>query len=153
MKFPKGRLPDTLAILIVGLASFIGWTIASAHTPDSAAKDRAVVLLSQALPKLDGDHLHATLVEVTYGPGEGSPPHSHACPLFVHVVEGALRTQVQGQPEAIFKAGESFYESAEGVHLISANASATAPAKFVALFVCDHQTPLSTNVPDTTKGK
>jgi quercetin dioxygenase-like cupin family protein len=109
--------------------------------------DRARVSLATPLPKLDGDHLRATLVEVYYGPGEASPPHSHRCAVVGYVVEGAIRTQVKGEPLAVYKAGESFYEAPNGIHAVSANASAMEPAKFVAYFVCDHETALSTDIP------
>jgi len=48
--------------------------------------------------------------------------------------------------------GESFFEPANGVHLISANASRTAPAKFLAYFLCDHETKLSVPPVDGPKG-
>jgi quercetin dioxygenase-like cupin family protein len=97
---------------------------------------------------LNGEHLKATVVEVHYGHGESSPPHRHACAVIGYVVEGALRTQVKGEPEAIYKAGESFYEAPNSVHLVSANASQTEAATFIAYFVCDHDTPLSSDVPE-----
>jgi quercetin dioxygenase-like cupin family protein len=105
-------------------------------------------VLSQALPALDGDHLKAVLLEVRYGPGEASTPHSHPCALVGYVVEGSLRTQVQGQAEMIYKAGQSFYEAPNGVHLVSANASTREPAKFLAYFICDREAPLSLEVPE-----
>jgi quercetin dioxygenase-like cupin family protein len=98
---------------------------------------------------LNGEYLNATVVEVHYGPGEGSPPHSHACAVIGYVVEGVLRTQVKGEPEAIYQAGESFYEAPNGVHVVSANASPTEAATFIAYFVCDHNTPLSSDVPES----
>ena len=61
--------------------------------------------------------------------------------------EGTLRTQVKGDPEAIYKAGESFYEAPNGVHQVSANASQMEPAKFIAFFVCDREGPLSIEAP------
>ena len=127
---------------------------ALAFYPDSRAsaapaKDRASILLSKALPKSDGEHLKATLVEVRYGPGESSPPHSHACPVLAYVVEGSIRMRVNREAEQIYKAGDSFYEGPNGVHAVSANASAAEPAKFVALLICDHETPLSVNLPDS----
>jgi quercetin dioxygenase-like cupin family protein len=135
------------AVLGSHLVSFAVPTVAS-H-PET--KERARVVLSQLLPKLDGDHLKATVVEVNYGPGESSSPHSHPCAVIGYVVEGALRTQVRGAPEAIYQAGESFYEAPNGVHAVSANASQTKPAKLIAYFVCDHDAPLSVDVPETTK--
>jgi quercetin dioxygenase-like cupin family protein len=109
--------------------------------------DRKVRIANeQALPQLDGGKLKATLVEVTYAPGAGSKPHSHPCPVIGYVVSGELRTQVKGGAEATYKAGESFYEPPNGVHLVSANASKTEPAKLLAIFVCDHEAELSTPV-------
>jgi quercetin dioxygenase-like cupin family protein len=139
----------------VGAAAFCGgWFAAhfvwdqraSAH---SQANDRARIVLSKRLSNLDGDHLKAVLVEVNYGPGERSLPHSHPCPVIGYVVEGALRTQVKGEAEMIYKAGESFYEAPNGVHLVSANASSTGPAKLVAYLICDRDTPLSIPAPDS----
>ena len=92
---------------------------------------------------MDGTHLKATLVEVTYGPGEFSPTHSHPCPVIGYVLQGAVRTRARGGPEAVYNAGESFYEAPNGIHEISANASSTEPAKFLAFFLCDRDTPLS----------
>ncbi len=148
MKSHKKFLWSATAILVIAFTSRIAWT----HP--APAKDRASILLSQALPRLAGDHLKATLVDVRYGPGESSPAHIHSCPVIVHVVEGSIRTQVQGEPEATYKTGDSFYEGPNGIHAVSANASATEPAEFVALLICDHDGPLSTNVTDmNTKGK
>lgn len=125
------------------------WGQAPVPASGSAAKERARTVLAKGLPALDGAHLKVTLVEVDYGPGEASPPHSHPCALIGYVVEGTIRTQVKGEPETIYKAGASFYEAPNGVHLVSANASSTEPAKLVAYFVCDRDTPLSVNVSET----
>ena len=119
----------------------------------SQTKDRARIVLSQPLPKLDGDHLKAVLVEIRYGPGEASLPHSHPCAVIGYVVEGRLRTQVKGQPEMIYNAGESFYEVPNDVHLVSANASPTEPAKLAAYLICDRDAPLSVDVPESIQPK
>jgi quercetin dioxygenase-like cupin family protein len=109
------------------------------------------VAISHALPALNGQKLVVNVVEVTYGPGEASPPHSHPCPVIAYVAEGEIRSQVEGQPEGVYKAGDSFYEAPNGVHAVSANASQTRPAKLVAFFVCDHAAPLSAPVERTHK--
>lgn len=143
----------------ISFAAAAGSYAASAHapaaSPQSSNAKQVRVAFTQPLPPLDGGHLKATLVEVTYGPGASSAPHSHPCPVIVYVVAGALRAKVKGEPEATYHAGESFYEAPNGVHEISANASDTDPAKFVAFFVCDHETPLSTAPPNAvpTGGK
>ena len=149
MRYFLLRLAAAAAFLGATLAARpFAWIQAPTSTPQAEKRDRARVVLAHALPKLDGDHLKTTLVEVNYGPGESSPPHSHPCPVVGYVVEGALRAQVQGEPEAIYKAGDSFYEPPGGLHLVSANASTTQPATFMAYFVCDREAPLSTHVPE-----
>ena len=98
---------------------------------------------SHSLPQLDGSHLRATVVEVNYAPAEADKPHSHPCTVIGYIAQGAIRHKVKGEPEAVYKAGESFYEAPNGVHEVSANASDKQPAKLIAYFICDHDTPLT----------
>jgi quercetin dioxygenase-like cupin family protein len=72
---------------------------------------------------------------VTYPPGGASPPHRHDAQVFVYVLEGELIMQVQGGPKVTLKPGETFYESPSDVHSVSANASQTAPAKFLVFII------------------
>jgi len=109
-----------------------------APTSDTAGAQRVSrVALEHALPALDGATLRSTIVEVTYPPGATSTPHRHPCPVLGYVARGAVRMQFDDAPERVYKAGETFYEAPNGRHLVSANASATAPAVLVATFVCD----------------
>lgn len=131
------------------LSGLLAGGLASNKSLSSArdeAKERARVVLSKALPALNGSHLKVTLVEVNYGPGESSSPHSHPCAVIGYVAQGHIRSKVQGQPEKTYQAGDSFYEAPNGVHLVSANASSTEPAKLVAYLICDHDAPLSVDV-------
>jgi quercetin dioxygenase-like cupin family protein len=118
--------------------------------PPAGKPAQARVARVQALPPLDGARLRTTLVELSYEPGGLSPAHSHSCPVIVYVIEGAIRTRVKGQPEAIYRAGETFFEEAHGVHELSANASQHAPARFLAFFVCDRDTRLTVPPPPVT---
>jgi quercetin dioxygenase-like cupin family protein len=118
---------------------------ASSSGPPPDARTR--VVFSHALPALDPSHLQVTTVEVTYPPGGSSAPHSHPCPVIGYVLKGAVRMQVKGGTEGIYRAGDSFYEEPNGIHMVSKNASATEPATFLAYFICDHVGPLSVKVP------
>ena len=140
------KLRTGLAVAIL-CAGVVGCRFASPRARSSDSKDRTA--FSHALPRMDGNHLGVTVVEVAYGPGGSSPPHRHPCPVIGYVVEGALRTQVKGEREAIYRAGESFYEEPDGIHLISANASDREPVRFIAYFTCDQETPLSIAVPES----
>jgi quercetin dioxygenase-like cupin family protein len=134
---------------IIWTALFLTSLSIAAESQASAAQVRTS--FSHALPQLDGSHLKVTVVEVVYAAGGASKPHTHGCPVIGYVAQGAIRYQVKGEAETIFKAGDSFYEAANGVHQVSANASQTEPAKLIAYFLCDHDAPLSTAVSDGGK--
>ena len=141
-------------ILCFGLcAAHLVWSHQVWSSAPNQAKDRARIVLSQQLSRMDGDHLKGVMVEVRYGPGEASSPHTHPCAVIGYVAEGTIRTQVQGEPEMIYHSGQGFYEPPNGVHLISANASSTEPARLIAYLICDRDAPLSVDVPDSTHSK
>ena len=109
---------------------------------------RSTTPFTGKLPVLDGKHLTVTLLEVTYPPGGVNAAHRHPCPVIGYVLAGAVRMQLKGQEEKVFRAGDTFFESPDDVHAVSANASQDEPARFLAYFVCDRATPLSVPVTD-----
>ena len=115
--------------------------------PSSGTEAQVRRVLSQALPAMNGRGLRLTVLEVTYGPGGSSRPHRHPCAVVGSVIAGTLRSRVEGEPEALYRVGESFYEAPNGVHAVSANASDRDPVRFLAYFTCDHDAPLSEAVP------
>jgi quercetin dioxygenase-like cupin family protein len=141
---------SVVAALCVMTAGFLGWDQVRSDTQHAEKSARGRIVLERTLPRMDGEHLKVTLVEVNYGPGESSAAHSHPCPVIGYVAAGSLRTQVRGENETVYTAGESFYEPANGVHVVSANASQTEPAKLIAYFVCDHDAPLSVATPEAS---
>ena len=113
----------------------------------AAPATQSRVVLERQLPGPPGQP-YVRLVEVTYPPGASSSAHTHPCPVVVFVLDGAVRTRVGAAPEAVHRAGETFVEAAGDAHLVSANASDTAPARFLATFTCSgphdtYSTPLA----------
>jgi quercetin dioxygenase-like cupin family protein len=135
----------TCTAIAVLMAALTGASMALGAAQDRTSRSRTA--FAGKLPALDGQHLEATIVEVTYPPGGANAPHRHPCPVIGYVLEGALRMQVKGQPERIYRPGETFIESPSDVHVVSANANQDLPARFLAYFVCDRATPLSVPVP------
>ena len=76
-----------------------------------------------------------TMLTVEYAPGESSPKHRHDGQVMVYVLEGSVRMQIEGKELVTLTRGQTFYEGPEDVHLVSANASKTEPAKFVVFMV------------------
>lgn len=100
------------------------------------AKNAKVMLVYEhALPDVPGKSIRGVLVE--YGPGGYSPAHTHAKSAIIYatVLEGEVKSQINGGPVRTFKAGESFTELPGDHHGVSANASDTAPSKLLAVFV------------------
>ena len=113
----------------------------------------ARLALEHDLPALDGAALTVSMVEVTYGPGESSAPHTHGCPVVGYVVSGSVRMQVEGRSPDTYHTGETFYEAPGVEHIMSANASRETPAKFLAWFTCDSEAPLSVALANSEEGE
>lgn len=112
---------------------------ASATTAPAQNANPAKVTLvyDHVLPNVPGKSLRGVLVE--YAPGGTSPAHVHPKSAFIYatVLAGAIRSQVNGGPVKTYRAGESFSEFPGDIHNVSENASATEPARLLAIFVVD----------------
>lgn len=106
-----------------------------------AQEAKVTPLLSKDLPDLPGKE--GRMIIVDYPPGGSSAMHRHNADVFVYVMEGSVVMQVRGGKQMTLTAGQSFYEAPGDIHLVSKNASATAPAKFVVFFVTDKGAPIS----------
>jgi quercetin dioxygenase-like cupin family protein len=102
---------------------------------------------AQAITNIPGKSLVAVVVD--YAPGGASPSHVHAKSAFIfaYVLSGEIESQVNDGPSRVYRAGESFYETPGSRHTVSRNASTTAPARLLAVFVVDtDDKPLTTPV-------
>ncbi len=97
-------------------------------------------LLSKPLPDIPGKE--GLVLTVTYPPGGADEIHRHDAYAFVYVIEGSVVMQVRGAQPLTLKAGETFFEGPNDVHLVSRNASDSQPAKFVVFFVKKQGAPL-----------
>jgi quercetin dioxygenase-like cupin family protein len=130
------RFTGGLGVLFLSaaVASFAP-IVAAQDTIDPGAK--VSVVFDQALPNVPGKSMRAVLVE--YAPGAGSPSHRHPTSAFIYarVLEGAIHSKVNDEPERTYQTGESWTEKPGDHHQVSKNASATEPAKLLAIFVVD----------------
>jgi quercetin dioxygenase-like cupin family protein len=122
------------ALLLAATAALIATSAAAEETAPGA---NVSVVFDQALPNVPGKSMRAVLVE--YAPGAGSPSHRHPKSAFIYarVLEGAIRSKVNDEPERTYKAGENWTEKPGDHHQVSHNASDTDPAKLLAIFVVD----------------
>lgn len=104
------------------------------------------VIFKHDLPEVALRDWAVTAVEVSYGPGESSPPHSHPGITIAYVLEGEIRSKVGDGAEASYSAGEMFLETPGELHAVSRNASTSGPAKLLALLLAEKGKPLTTTV-------
>src|SRR5919198_3024941 len=99
----------------------------------AADGSKVTVVYDQKIPNVPGKSLRGVLVE--YAPGALSGAHTHAKSAFIYatVLEGAIRSKVNDQPEKTYHAGESWSEFPGDHHAVSANASTTEPARLLAV--------------------
>jgi len=81
-----------------------------------------------------------SLVEVTYPPATGSPPHLHANGVIAFVVSGSIVSKVGEGSEQTFHAGDAWWEPLVAVHRVSRNASSTETARLLAIYVAPRGT-------------
>jgi len=135
-----------LAIIAVTSMMSAAPTLADEHAP--AAKVTPV--MTRDLEGIAGKEMLVLMVE--YPPGGVSLPHRHNASVFVYVLEGAVTMQVQGCAPVTLKPGDTFFEAPGDVHVTSANASSSTPAKFLVYMVKDKGTPASTPMPGVMPG-
>ena len=126
----------TKATLVLG---FLG--LLAAAPAASAPEAKVTELFSKDLKDIPGNK-EGQMITVEYPPGAVDPVHRHNAHAFVYVLEGSIVMQLNGQKEVTLKAGETFYEGPDDVHVVGRNASKTEPAKFVVFFVKEKGAPI-----------
>jgi quercetin dioxygenase-like cupin family protein len=76
-----------------------------------------------------------TAAEVSYPPGVTSARHKHSGFVLGYVLEGPYRFQVDGGQEMVLQTGQVFHEPLGAIHAVSGAATATRPARILAVVV------------------
>ncbi|WP_369990455.1 cupin domain-containing protein [Pseudomonas xanthosomatis] len=105
------------------------------------AADQVRILQEQAPSNAPGKK--AVMLTVSYAPGQASPAHQHPGAVMAYVLEGAVTSKLNDEPEHTYKAGEFWYEAPGTVHSISRNASKSAPAKLLVWSLVEEGKPVT----------
>jgi quercetin dioxygenase-like cupin family protein len=139
---------SAVALVAVSVGTTQAQHAAAQHAADNDAK--VTVVYDHVLPNVPGKSIKGVLVE--YAPGGSSPGHTHPRSAFIYatVLQGAITSQVNDGPVVTYRAGESFSENPGDRHAVSKNASATEPARLLAVFVLNtDETELTTPIATT----
>ena len=123
-----------LLTLAAGIGVGVAVTFAADHDHHKAVK---VTQLSQRdiIEKLDGKAASATVVEVTFEPGQKDSPHHHTGPVFGYVLEGEYEHALNDDPVTTYKAGDTFYEPTGCVHRVTRNPNARQRTRLLAVIL------------------
>ena len=137
----KRSMNSALAALAITVS------LAAPAPAHDAERESVTPKFAQAIGNIPGKTMR--VVEVDYAPGAASVAHTHAPSAFVYayVLSGEVESKVNDGDIRRYKAGDSWFEAPGAIHAVSRNASKTAPAKLLAVFVVDSsETKLTTPV-------
>ena|SRR5215472_2929953 len=100
-----------------------------AQTPQSGGTP----VFKHDLPDLTMEGWEVTVSYVDFPPARVGQTHHHAGFVLAYVLEGAVVTKISGQEEKTYRVGEMFFEPPGSTHEVSNNASATQPARLLAM--------------------
>jgi len=126
--------------------STVAWAFWLALAGGSLAAEEAAVRKLQSKDLVGDSAREVTMITVDYPPGGSNPVHTHHAQALVFVLEGSIVMQLKGAGPVTLGPGQTFYEGPDDVHLVSRNASRTAPARFVVFLVKDKGAPILTPV-------
>ena len=122
-----------LLTLISGIA--VGYSFGRLATAQQQVKQ--TMLLTLDLTTAPGKEAKMWITEIA--PGGRTPKHYHPGDVVAFVLEGSVIHTVEGQNPVTLSAGQAFHEKGE-VHW-GANASPTAPVKFLTVQIADKGQP------------
>jgi quercetin dioxygenase-like cupin family protein len=114
-------------------------TPASQHPPVTVSP-----LVEQPLPNVKGKTFTAEIV--FFPPNASSAPHRHGSAfVYAYVLEGAVRSQLAGEPVRTYHQGQNWVEPPGAHHLLAEDASSTKPAKLLVIFISNTGAKLTIN--------
>ncbi len=130
----------SLALLAaVAAFSFVGAQGAAAHQTKPAIKS----LLKTPLAGIAGKEANVVLFEV--GPGWKIDKHFHPGHVFVYMLRGSIKIEVEGEPVRVLVPGDLVHELPDR-NMVGSNISSTEGAKFLVFQVGDVGKPLTVAV-------
>jgi quercetin dioxygenase-like cupin family protein len=135
----RSFVPSLISVLALSVPMM---ATVPAMAQQAAPATTVTPLLKQALADVPGREVMVITLDIP--PGGGSAPHRHpGHHVFGYVLEGSYKLKLDQGDEKILTKGQAFYEAPGQLHAVSANASATEPAKVLAVIVAESGKPVT----------
>jgi quercetin dioxygenase-like cupin family protein len=130
-----GLLTTAVTALVVGCAPAAELQ-AQADPASASPSETLAPLFQQALPNVSGKTFTSAIV--TFPPGARAVPHRHGDAfVYAYVLDGAVSSQLEGEPAHVYHPGENWSEPPGAHHLATENTSSTEPAKLLVVFIAN----------------
>jgi quercetin dioxygenase-like cupin family protein len=117
-----------------------------AATVSKSTSETLSPLLENALPNVDGKTFTSALVDLP--PAARIAPHRHGeAFVYAYVLDGSVRSQVDGEPMRTYRQGENWVEQPGAHHVLTENPSTKAPAKLLVIFISNTRDQLKVDDP------
>jgi quercetin dioxygenase-like cupin family protein len=90
-------------------------------------------LITRTLPPGDFRDVQAAVVEL--GPGAAAPRHRHDVAVLAYVLQGVVENRFDGGPVLTHREGDTWWEAPGTVHDLARNASSTARARLLIVYI------------------
>jgi len=135
----RSFVPSLISVLALSVTMM---ATVPAMAQQAAPATTVTPLLKQVLVDVPGREVMVITLDIP--PGGGSAPHRHpGHHVFGYVLEGSYKLKLDQGDEKILTKGQAFYEAPGQLHAVSANASATEPAKVLAVIVAESGKPVT----------
>jgi quercetin dioxygenase-like cupin family protein len=136
----KGIAAGLLAVAI--LTGACGSSTSAGARPT----DSLTPLLQQPLTGVPGKTFTSAIVDLPAN--AKSLPHRHGQAFaYAYVLEGSIRSQLEGEAVKTYDQGQSWVEPPGAHHVLAENPSTTQPTKLLVVFIADDGTALKTDDP------
>lgn len=132
-------LPTIFAAFLFALAT-------PARTQSLPASAGTVHVLTTQ-PLADQPGTDVTVLTVDYPPNGSTPAHEHPGHTYAYVLKGAVVSQLDDQLPQTYTIGQMWSEAPHQHHMVSKNASATAPAELLVFMIAPHGQELTNFLP------
>jgi len=120
-------------VMLLAAATFGASASASAQASPPSNTVSRTGLLKRVLPSGDFREVEAIVIELP--PGAAAPKHRHDVAVVAYVIEGTVENQFDGGAVQIHTPGDSWWESPGTVHDTARNASTTATARLLIVYI------------------
>jgi quercetin dioxygenase-like cupin family protein len=132
----RAAIANTLLTIAVA-AVVVGCGPAAKPEADEASgypSETLAPLFQQVLPDIPGKTFTSAIV--TFPPAARAVPHRHGDAfVYAYVLEGAVSSQLEGEPAQVYHQGENWSEPPGAHHLATENTSPTESAKLLVVFI------------------